>query len=57
MIRERLNEYEKKTRPLADFYLRRQALLDVDAEGAPEELTERLLEKLGPLVLAGAGKQ
>jgi adenylate kinase len=57
VIRERLSEYEKKTRPLVDFYLRRQALLDVDAEGAPEELTERLLEKLGPLALAGAGTQ
>jgi adenylate kinase len=45
VIRER---HEKKTRPLVDFYLRRQALLDVEAEGAPEELTERLLEKLAP---------
>jgi len=65
VIRERLSEYEKKTRPLVDFFLQRQALLEVDGEGAPEELTERLLEKLGPLTPAGvhtdarrgAGKQ
>jgi adenylate kinase len=57
VIRERLSEYEKKTRPLVDFYRQRQALLEVDGEGAPEELTERLLEKLAPLALAGAGTQ
>jgi adenylate kinase len=57
VIRERLSEYEKKTRPLVDFYRQRQALLEVDGEGAPEELTERLLEKLVPLALAGAGTQ
>ncbi|HEX9764197.1 MAG TPA: adenylate kinase [Candidatus Acidoferrales bacterium] len=46
VIRERLNAYERQTQPLVDFYRERGALLDVDAEAAPEELTRRLLELL-----------
>jgi len=46
IIRERLNAYERQTQPLVDFYRERGALLDVDAEAAPEELTRRLLELL-----------
>lgn len=57
VIRERLNEYEKKTKPLVEFYRQREALLDVEAAGEPGELTQRLLEKLEPLALVGAGKK
>jgi adenylate kinase len=46
VIRERLNAYERQTQPLVEFYRERGALLDVDAEAAPEELTRRLLELL-----------
>jgi adenylate kinase len=46
VIRERLEEYERKTQPLVEFYRERGALQDVDAEAAPEELTRRLLELL-----------
>ncbi len=46
VIRERLNAYERQTQPLVDFYRERGALLEVDAEAAPEELTRRLLELL-----------
>jgi len=46
VIRERLTAYERQTQPLVDFYRERGALLEVDAEAAPEELTRRLLELL-----------
>ena len=46
VIRERLNAYERQTQPLIDFYRQRRALLDVDAEAPPEELTRRLLTLL-----------
>ncbi len=46
VIRERLSAYERQTQPLIDFYRQRHALLDVDAEAPPEELTRRLLALL-----------
>ena len=46
VIRERLSAYERQTQPLIDFYRQRGALLDVDAEAPPEELTRRLLTLL-----------
>ena len=64
VIRERLNEYDRKTRPLIDFYRGRHALLTVEGEGEPAALTERLLAALEPRVVAalvagqaGTGKQ
>jgi adenylate kinase len=57
VIRERLHNYDQQTKPLIDFYRRREALLEVDGEGAPEELTRRLLAELEPLALAGAEKK
>lgn len=56
VIRERLNAYEKQTRPLVEFYRQRQALLEVPAQGSPEELTARLLKQLEPLVGAAAAR-
>jgi len=46
VIRERLSAYERQTQPLIEFYRQRGALLDVDAEAPPEELTRRLLTLL-----------
>ena len=57
VIRERLNQYDQQTRPLVDFYRQRQALVEIEGEGSPDELTERLLGELEPRVLAGAGKK
>jgi len=57
VIRERLLAYEQETRPLVDFYREHGALLEVEAEGSPEELTQRLAATLEPLVGAGTGKR
>ncbi|MBI2955727.1 MAG: adenylate kinase [Acidobacteria bacterium] len=43
VVRQRLEEYERKTRPLVDFYRQRGALVELEANGQPEELTSRLL--------------
>ena len=57
VIRERLSAYERQTQPLIDFYRQRSALLDVDAEAPPEELTRRLLELLEAGVTPQAGRR
>ncbi|HKZ53434.1 MAG TPA: adenylate kinase [Candidatus Acidoferrales bacterium] len=57
VIRERLNQYDQQTKPLVDFYRQRQALVEIEGEGSPDELTARLLGELEPLVFAGAGKK
>lgn len=57
VIRERLNQYDQQTKPLEDFYRGRQALVQIDGKGSPDELTQRLLGQLEPLVFAGAGKK
>jgi len=53
VIRERLNHYDQQTKPLVDFYRGRQALVEIGGDGSPDELTERLLGELEPLVFAG----
>ncbi len=57
VIRERLNQYDRETKPLEEFYRQRGALLGVPGEGAPEELTGRLVDELEPRLLAGAEKR
>jgi len=57
VIQERLNQYDQQTKPLVDFYRQRQALVEIEGEGSPDELTARLLGELEPLVFAGAGKK
>ena len=42
-IRIRLMAYEQDTLPLTDYYRRKNALRQVDGNGDPEEITERLL--------------
>lgn len=39
----RLQAYEQDTLPLIDYYQRKNALLQVDGNGEPEAITERLL--------------
>lgn len=42
-IRVRMKAYEDSTRPLIDFYARRDLLISVSADGTPEEICERSL--------------
>lgn len=45
-VRVRMDEYQKSTAPLADFYLRHQLLVSVSAEGTPEEIFSRTMDAL-----------
>jgi adenylate kinase len=45
-IRERFVAYENETKPLIEYYSRRNLLHDFDADGAPETITRRLCECL-----------
>ncbi len=45
-IRERFVAYENETKPLIEYYGRRNLLHDCDADGAPETITRRLCECL-----------
>ncbi len=43
IIKERLDEYAKKTKLLVDYYLRENLLLKIDAEEPPEEILQNVL--------------
>lgn len=43
VIVERLKEYHEKTKPLIDYYLKKNLLLKIDAEEAPEQIMENVL--------------
>jgi adenylate kinase len=45
-IRRRIDTYEKETRPLVNYYLRRGLLLEVDGIGSIEQVSERIEERL-----------
>lgn len=45
-IRERLSEYQNKTAPLVDFYRKKDILLDIDGQGSPDEVYERIEEAI-----------
>jgi adenylate kinase len=45
-IRERFVAYENETKPLIEYYGRRNLLHDFDADGAPETITRQLCECL-----------
>ena len=45
-VRVRMRVYEKSTVPLADFYRRKGLLLQVSAEGTPEEIFDRTIRAL-----------
>ncbi len=53
VVRERLSEYEKKTKPLVEFYRQRAALLGVNGNESPAELTARLIPLLEGTAVAG----
>jgi adenylate kinase len=40
-VRVRMDAYEKSTRPLIDFYQKRNLLISIKAEGSPEEIYQR----------------
>jgi adenylate kinase len=46
-IRQRLQSYEEKTSPLVEFYDEKGKLLDVDGEGSPSEVEERIRAVVG----------
>jgi len=43
VVRDRLEEYWAKTEPLVDFYRKRDLLEELDGEGTPDEVAERIL--------------
>jgi len=45
-IRQRFVAYENETKPLIEYYGRRNLLYDFDADGAPETITRQLCEFL-----------
>ena len=45
-IRVRMQAYETSTAPLAGFYRRRKLLIEISAEGTPEDIFERSLRAL-----------
>lgn len=46
-IRQRLESYEQKTSPLVAFYDERGKLLNVDGEGSPAEVEQRIRDAVG----------
>ncbi len=46
IVRDRLSGYREQTQGVVSFYEDRSMLRDVDAEGKPDEVTERLLDVL-----------
>jgi len=45
-VRVRMEAYENSTKPLSEFYQKRGLLVNVEAEGTPEEIYERTLTAL-----------
>lgn len=43
VIKERLDEYAKKTKPLIDYYLHKNLLVKVDAEESPEQILQNVI--------------
>lgn len=46
-IRERLAQYHDQTEPLEEFYRERDLLVEIDGEGTPEEVAERIADTVG----------
>ena len=46
VITERLNVYEKETKPLIDYYKERNLLVNIDGTGIENQVTERVLKHL-----------
>ena len=45
-ITERLAIYEKQTTPVIEYFKKRGTLLEIDAEGTPDEIYKLIMEKL-----------
>lgn len=46
VVRNRLENYHEQTEPLVEFYDERDLLEDVDGTGSPDEVTDRVLDRL-----------
>jgi adenylate kinase len=46
VIRERLQAYERQTRPVADYYQQKGRLVHVDGMGSADQVTAQILEQL-----------
>ncbi|MBM3707571.1 MAG: adenylate kinase [Actinobacteria bacterium] len=46
IIKQRLDVYEKQTKPLENYYREKDLLLDIDGSGSENEVTERVLALL-----------
>jgi adenylate kinase len=53
-VRNRLKVYNESTRPLLEYYGRRQLIAEIDGLGKPEEVERRILAALDGLVCARA---
>jgi adenylate kinase len=56
-IRERMREYDQKTRPLLDYYRRRGILREVNGVGTVDQVAQRIDEALDEAALARAEGQ
>jgi adenylate kinase len=48
VVRERLRQYDKLTKPLTEYYRSRGVLSDVDGLGAPDEVFARITAEIEP---------
>jgi adenylate kinase len=46
VVRERLRQYDKLTKPLADYYRHRGVLREIDGHGTPDEVFERIVAEV-----------
>jgi adenylate kinase len=46
VVRERLRQYDRLTRPLTDYYRGRGVLREVDGHGTPEEVFQRIVAEV-----------
>lgn len=46
IVKERLRNYHLQTKPLIDFYKKRQVLIEIEGEKNPEEVTQALMQAL-----------
>jgi adenylate kinase family enzyme len=47
-----MEAYEKSTRPLIEFYQKRSLLVSITANGSPEEIYRRTMNKLDGVIAA-----
>ena len=47
VVKNRLEVYKKQTQPIEDYYRRQSLLLPVEGVGSPDEIFDRIVEKLG----------